>query len=47
MYTDFIGGLIRANMSEPDLDMKYVRHVWICYSTFIPKSRNPAFIWDW
>ena len=46
MYTDFIGRLIRANMSEPDLDMKYVRHVWICYSTFIPKSRKPAFIWD-
>jgi len=47
MYTDFIGGLIRANMSEPGLDMKYVRHVWICYSTFIPKPRKPAFIWDW
>jgi len=46
MYTDFIGGLIRANMSEPDLDMKYVRHVWIYYSTFIPKSRKPAFNWD-
>jgi len=29
-------------MSEPDLDMKYVRHHWISYSTFIPNSRKPV-----
>jgi len=39
MCTDFIGRLIRANMSEHGLHMRYVRHVW--------KSRKPAFIWDW
>ena len=43
VYIDLIGGLIGANMSEPHIDMKCVRHVWICYSTVIPKSRKPAF----
>ena len=35
---DLIGGLIGAKMSEPDLNMKYVKHDWISYSTFIPNS---------
>ena len=31
-----------TDRGKPHLDMKYVRHIWICYSTLIPKSREPA-----